>query len=105
MKITLSNYDDIIKTHRFKTKEEFEEEFGRYWRTAVPMHFTSYMDYLLGRPLSEFKNIGFSQEDLLKVDDWSVSPAMLVEINIIKAYNKNIIDDKDTSKCMFKIEV
>jgi len=41
---------------RFKTKEEFEKEFGEDWRTKVHLHWVSDpkvgggMDYLFGQP-------------------------------------------------------
>ena len=34
--------------YRFKTKDEFEKQFGQEWRDAVYLQFPSFMDKLLG---------------------------------------------------------
>ncbi len=103
MKITRSNFDEIKQNYRIKTKEEFEDEFGKNWRFTVPYNFIRDMDYLLGKPLSKIKGLTFFREGILDIDDYSIGPEMLVEIDFIKIYNKSIAGDKDTSKCLFKI--
>lgn len=105
MEITASNYKEIIDNYRFKTKEEFETEFGPDWRNRVPMQFVSGMDYLLNQPLIEVNitdPIRFIRDDFLKVGSWSVNPQMLMEIDNVKQHNRSITD-KDTARCFFKI--
>ena len=104
MKITSSNFDEVIQTYRIKTKEEFEDEFGSYWRHDVEASFIPDMDYLLGKPLKEFSNIELRRSvGGFTIDSWWISPDMLIEIDEVKTYNKHIADNTD--KCMFKIVI
>ena len=43
--------------YRFKTEEEFLEEFGERWRREIKMSWvgSGEMDYLLGKPLDSFE--------------------------------------------------
>ncbi len=103
MKITSSNFDEVVQTYRIKTQEEFENEFGENWRRNVVAGFIPDMDYLLGKPLKEFSNIEFIKNDSFNIDDWWISPDMIIETDNTKTYNKTIADNTD--KCMFKIVI
>jgi len=42
-----------MKKFRFKTKEEFQKEFGTYWRDDVPLEWSTDMDHFLGKKVPE----------------------------------------------------
>lgn len=39
----------ITNCLRFKTKKEFEKEYGKLWGEKVPLRFSDEMGYLLGK--------------------------------------------------------
>lgn len=51
--------------HRFKTKEEFEKEFGPGWRDIVRYNFTPNMDKYLGVYLSKEQVISVYKQDYI----------------------------------------
>jgi len=77
--------------YRFKTKEEFEKEFGRGWKAYVNFNSSGLMDYLLGmdfpfptenlpRSFKLNKNTGVPFEvNIDQFDNWSVNWKMLTE--------------------------
>jgi hypothetical protein len=65
-------------TYRFKTKKEFENEYGEGWRSLVRFRWDINMDYLLGQPLTQdIKDIKFHLKYYgdykLYVDCWTIS--------------------------------
>ncbi len=104
------DFTTIRYKYRFKTLEEFKTQYGSNWRNYSG-DFAPKMDYLLGRPLSEFEIYGSMGDsfrlscpyDLHSRGYWIIDWRMLTCNDDIKALNKKIVEDKDTSKCMFKI--
>lgn len=62
--------------YRFKTKDEFEKEFGDYWRISVASYFTVDMDYLLNQPYPFYVEKG---DTLHNLDGWNISWDMLTK--------------------------
>lgn len=81
-----------MKRYRFKTKKEFEDEFGPNWRKVVKWQFPTSMDYLLGSPIRKEYNwliehnmdiIGYSSPG-----SWSISKDMISECALELKINK-----------------
>jgi hypothetical protein len=67
---------------RFKTKKEFEEEFGPNWRNKTIFHFVSSMDPALGEPFNEVINGGGNYLPNCGIgiqDTWNISQDMLTD--------------------------
>jgi len=80
--------------YRFKTREEFEKEYGENWRQIVPAKWTDSMDGLLGE---DFKSFDGDNYEIKKMGEWPddhflgahdhgiiVSRAMLISNNPAK---------------------
>ena len=74
--------------YRFKTEEEFIQEYGDNWRRTNPVFFSPDMDYLLGIDFVKKITIGFKkgqrhinvprQSDSIE-DYWEIHIAHLIE--------------------------
>ena len=90
--------------YRIKTKEEFENEFGRSWR-SVRCSFSTYMDYLLGKDIPKeyyirllvngrldlnkrFTIQDYSRDDGLNHQYWEISEQMIKEVRTGIDYNE-----------------
>ena len=86
--------------YRFKTEQEFINEFGQDWR-EVGSKFVKPMDFLLGKELEQEtiysviqynrynEKIEFSNEnDHFNYYGWSISKHMIKEIKTIPTYNE-----------------
>lgn len=108
--------ETIKNKYRFKTLEEFETEYGSSWRNNAG-DFAPKMDYLLGRSLGDFEiyNFDSSYDYVFRLSCpttcntrgfWYINWKMLTNNEEdVKALNKKIVEDKDVSKCMFKIVI
>jgi len=77
-----------MKTYRFKTEEEFEQEFGPEWRDDVPRAWPSQMDSLFGTEIpTEYNDKileGFRIVKTGKNHTWAIGPEMIKEIDAKK---------------------
>lgn len=108
--------EELIDKYRFKTEEEFINEFGEDFSHKTLVYFNrgpAAMSLLYGMPLnSPYFSIRDKNESSIRVFDsrgtftsgWIVTYDMLTLADH-KALNKQKIKDKDTSRCMFNIEV
>lgn len=64
-------------TLRFKTEQEFLEEFGQDWRGDVRYQWVEAMDYLLGKQIDPDKLLSTGRPDLQYYDNFSVSSDMV----------------------------
>lgn len=72
---------------RFKTKEEFLNEYGPNWRKTVPQMFPEGMDYLCGLPYSD--NIPFRDYH----QGWTISHEMLTDAPLPRTLTKEVIEN------------
>lgn len=108
--------EELKNNYRFKTEEEFKAEFGENFEHKTIIFFNrglNCMSLLYGMPLNSFYlRIGDKGRQSMHVkdirthydSDWIVTYDMLTRIDN-RTLNKQIIKDKDVSKCLFKIEV
>ena len=86
--------------YRFKTQEEFEEEFGSDWRNIVRYNWASpRMDYLFGTEYPfNITEDDFMNNSLSELGVWSVSNNMLIKNKpTIPSYNRRKIDRLEES--------
>lgn len=81
--------------YRFKTKDEFIEEFGYNWRSSVPSHWVIEMDPLLGEdvksdvPQSVWERNGtFTYDDDDSQGSWVISKKMMTPNNSLPSYGR-----------------
>jgi len=85
--------------HRFKTEQEFIEEFGEDWKCRVNWNNKTGMDYLLGTQIiiPSYVDIdGFfhikNTNEMYPYDRWFISSRkMLKEINVINYNEKKVL--------------
>jgi hypothetical protein len=65
----------VIKAWRFKTRKEFESEFGPGWRNVIGWNFDGHMDYLCGTKVSPDLVQSLLKEDMGFCDSWVVRKA------------------------------
>ena len=79
--------------YRFKTREEFFEEFGSSWREVVPCAFVHNMDHLLGQDYPyDLPDKDIKRKDIRDVDGFSISMPMLIMKKSIPNYKPKKID-------------
>jgi hypothetical protein len=77
-----------MERFRFKTREEFEEEFGQYWQGEVRNSWGNVMDYLLGQEIPE--EYTRTSRDFI-FDNWSISGEMITSIsNSIRKFKNGV---------------
>jgi hypothetical protein len=62
-----------MKRWRFKTKKEFEKEFGSSWRRSIRWNYQGQMDYLCGTLLEENLAQELLKDGVSSIDGWIVS--------------------------------
>ena len=91
--------------YRFKTEQEFVNEFGEEWRHSVDAVFPTSMDYLLGKEFEikyykrfineygEIKSIAgwLNVPKITGIGQWNVSQDMLIKFKIGVDYNEKKI--------------
>ena len=85
--------------HRFKTREEFIDEFGYQWKDKVNWNNKTGMDYLLGTQIiipSDVDIDGFfhikNTNEMYPYNRWCISTIkMLKEINVINYNEKKVL--------------
>ena len=107
--------EDLKDNYRFKTEEEFVNEFGQNFQHETVVYFNrsdNCMSQLYGMSLnspdlriSDKGRQSMRVRDLRIPNTWVVTYDMLIKITDYYTLNKQKIKDKDVSKCMFKIEV
>lgn len=74
-----------VYTHRFKTEEEFFNEFGPDWRDIIDYSWVTEMDPLFNKLLTT-KQYNDILEDGIKIDGdvttWSISYQMIIKITL-----------------------
>jgi len=63
---------------RFKTEEEFINEYGEYWRDKVLYTWGNKMDHLFNKKLSDsFFTLYIKKVECLYFNNWSISKDMI----------------------------
>ena len=68
--------------YRFKTQEEFEEEYpnNQHWRNSVQRTWIRDMDYLFGKDLATIR-INKNNDTAIRFDNWNISMEMITPNN------------------------
>ncbi len=116
MEFSKATIEELKNHYRFKTEEEFIDEFGKDFQHHTVIYFnrnSGCMSLLYGMPLnssyltiSEKGTISMNVVDLRTkyATGWIVTYDMITRISH-KSLNKQKVKDKDVSRCMFNIEV
>ncbi len=83
--------------YRFKTEQEFIEEYGEDWRLGNirglgAFYWNPSMNYLLGKDYPFVINLNVLDEDdiIPNCDEWCISPDMLTKKVIVPNYRPKV---------------
>ena len=87
---------DNKEKFRFKTEQEFKENYGPEWRRVLPSTWPLCMDHMLGQELNKYYSYCVEmttfwiKDTTSKEDTWRIAEEMLIEKGVFRTVDMSL---------------